>query len=147
MKTYRHAPIALVLGAAFPVFMGWMVYRMSVEPVVHGGKAGQIAFVAAGIMLALFVAWLYWASALNRYDVTDEGLVVSRLRSSRLIPWTEIEEMAWSRLAHCVFIKGKGRTLVFTSTDFFDTLPELMDEIWRRSKCKLSPNLEGVLKS
>ncbi|WP_395741356.1 hypothetical protein [Prosthecobacter sp.] len=97
-------------------------------------------------MLAFLVAWLYWASALNRYEVTDEGLVVSRLRSSKVIPWTEIEEMAWSRVAHCVFIKAKGKTLVFTSTDFFDSLPDLMDEIWQRSQCKLNANLEGVLK-
>jgi len=147
MKTYRHSPIVHLLGGGFPVFMCLMVYRVSVEPIFRGGTEGRIAFVAVCIMLGLFFGGLYWKTGLNRYQVSDEGLVVSRLRSRRVIPWGEIDEMAWSRLARCVFIGGKGRTLVFTSTDFFDDLPELMDEISLRTQCKLSPNLEGVLKS
>ncbi|MFC5454891.1 PH domain-containing protein [Prosthecobacter fluviatilis] len=147
MKSYRHSPIVHLIGPGFPIFMGWMIYRVSAEPVFRGGTEGRVAFAVVCTVLALFVGWLYWRTGLNRYQVTDEGLVVSRLRSSRLIPWGDIDEMVWNRLAHCVFIKGKGRTLVFTSSDQFDDLPELMDEISCRSQCKLSPNLQGVLKS
>jgi len=143
MKTYRHSPIVHLLGGGFPVFMCWMVYRVSVEPIFRGGTEGRIAFVAVCIMLGLFFGWLYWKTGLNRYQVTEEGLVVLRLRSRRLIPWAEIDEMVWKRLSHCVFIKGKGLTLVFTSTDFFDDLPCLLREIVSHSKCKLSPNLAG----
>ena len=136
-----------LIGLGFPIFMGWMVYRVTVEPVFRGGTEGRIAFVAVCILLGLFFGGLYWKTGLNRYQVSDEGLVVSRLRSRKVIPWGEIDEMVWKRLPHCVFVKGKGRILVFTSTDFFDDLPELMDEISSRSQCKLSPNLEGILKT
>ena len=129
------------------MFMGWMACRMSVAKLVNAGEVERITFVIVCIMLGLFFGWLYWQTGLNRYQVTEEGLVVLRLRSRRLIPWAEIDEIVWKRLAHCVFIKGKGRILVFTSTDFFDDLPELMDEISLRTQCKLSPNLEGLLKS
>jgi hypothetical protein len=146
MKTYRH-PFEVHFIAAAPVFFGWMAYRMTGAKLVNAGEVERISFVVICVMLSLLSAWLYWKSALNRYQVTDAGLLVSKLRSKRLIPWEEIDEMVWGRLRHCVFIKGKGRTLVFTSTDKFDDLPELLREIAQRSQCKLSRNLEGLLKS
>ncbi len=136
-----------MIAAGLPFFIGWMAYSSSVEPFVNGGKVEQVCFVVVCVLFAMLTAWLYWKSGLNRYQVTDAGLVVSKLRSKRLIPWEEIDEMVWGRLRHCVFIKGKGRTLAFTSTDKFDDLHELLKEIAQRSQCKLSPNLEGLLKS
>lgn len=127
--------------------MGWMAYQMSGAKLVNAGEVERISFIVVCIILGFFFGWLYWKSSINRYQISDAGLVVSRLRSRRVIPWEEIDEMAWKRLPHCVFVKGKGRILVFTSTDFFDDLPDLMDEISRRSQCKLSPNLEGILKT
>jgi hypothetical protein len=121
-----------------------MAYRSSVDHFVHGGIVLRIVLVGVCVILSLFTVWLYWKTGLNRYQATDEGLVVSRLQARRVIPWEEIDEMIWNRLAHCVFIKGKGRTLVFTSTDIFDDLPDLMAEIFRRTQCKLSSDLVGV---
>ena len=127
--------------------MGVTAYRCSVEPFVHGGMLLRVCLVAACVMLSVFTIWLYWKTGLNRFQVIDAGLLVSKMRSNRLIPWEEIDEMVWWRLRHFVFIKGKGRTLVFTSTDMFDDLPDLMDEISLRTQCKLSRNLEGLLKT
>ena len=127
--------------------MGVAAYRCSVEHFVHGGMLLRVCLVAACVMLSVFSIWLYWKTGLNRFQVADSGLMVTRLWTRKLIPWDEIDEMVWNRPFHLVFIKGKGRTLVFTSTDMFDDLPDLMDEISSRSQCKLSPNLEGVLKS
>ncbi|MCX6852823.1 MAG: hypothetical protein NTY98_28370 [Verrucomicrobia bacterium] len=144
MKTYGHSIQVHFLGTLFPLFMGWLAYRSSVDEFVNGGTVVRIALVTACVMLALFSFWLYWKSSINRYRISDSGLVVLHLWSSKLIPWTEIDEIVWKRLPHCVFIKGKGRTLVFTSTDIFDELPDLLTEIARRSQCKLSSNLEGI---
>lgn len=123
--------------------MGWLAYRSSVDKFVNGGEAERYAFVAACVLLGLFAAWLYWKSSVNRYQISDAGLVVLRWRSRRVIPWGKIDEVVWKRLSHCVFIKGKSRTLVFTSTDFFDELPALLKEILSHAPCKLSPNLAG----
>ncbi len=127
--------------------MGVAAYRCSAEHFVHGGMLLRFGLVAACVMLSVFSIWLYWKSGLNRFQVADSGLMITRLWARSLIPWEEIDQMVWNRPLHLVFIKGKGRTLVFTSTDMFDDLPDLMDEISSRSQCKLSPNLEGVLKS
>lgn len=147
MKTYRHSLQVHLVAAGLTIFMGWMAYRCSVEHFVRGGMLLRVCLVAACVMLSVFSIWLYGKTGLNCFRVADSGLMVTRLWARRLIPWGEIDEMVWNRPLHLVFIKGKGRTLVFTSTDMFEDLPDLMDEISRRSQCKLSPNLEGVLNS
>lgn len=121
-----------------------MAYRFSVEEFVNGGLVLRICMVTICVILAPLSAWLYWKSALNRYQVTDAGLAVLKLGTKRLILWEEIDELVWKSVLRCVFIKGKGRTLAFTSTDKFDDLLDLVVEIARRSRCKLSPNMKGV---
>lgn len=121
MKTYGHSFQVHLLGPGFPVAMGWLAYRSSVDKFVNGGEAERYAFVTACVLLGLFAAWLYWKSSVNRYQISDAGLVVLRWRSRRVIPWEEIDEIVWKRLPIVFSSRGKaGRwclhRLIFSTT-------------------------------
>lgn len=127
--------------AAMPLFFALMAYLNFVDQRVFRREY----HVAKCVFFAVVTAWLVWNSLLNRYQVTDAGLVVTRLWMTRLIPWEEIDEMTCWRPVHLVFIKGKGRTLVTVSIQLLGGRTEMLAEISHRSQCKLSPNLEGVV--
>ena len=130
--------------AGLPFFFAVMAYLNFVDHSIFRREY----HIAKCVILAVLTGWLSWASLLNRYQITDAGLVVSRLWSTRLIPWAEMDEMTSWPVLHLVFIKGKGRTQVVVSAPvLFGNIMEMLAEISRRTHCKLSPHLAGELKT
>ena len=126
-----------------PLFFALMAYLNYVGPVIP--RRGYE--VANCVIFALVTGWLSWISGLNLYQITDAGLVVSRLWGRRLIPWERIDQMVWNRVLSLVFIKGNGRTMAIVSIQMFGDQMEMVAEISRRSRCKLSSILAEELKS
>jgi hypothetical protein len=95
-------------------------------------------------MLSPLVLVLYLTSGLNRYEVSEEGLLVRRLWGTGLYPWNQVTRMAWSR-TKTLLVFGTNGLIFYSSTDCFPRLAEFIHAIYRHSNCKLSPRLERAM--
>jgi hypothetical protein len=139
------SPFLHLLGPGLAGFFGYMAYRSSVDPFVHGGLPLRIALVGGCACLAVFVLWLYLRSGAVRYEVTDAGLRIVRPWSRKVVPWPEIRRIDWNLPLHCIFLRGESGTLAFTSTDLFPRILDFLHAIRERSRCALDPRLERLL--
>jgi hypothetical protein len=144
-ETYKPSLFVHLVGLGLPVFFAHLAYRSSVDEFVNGGLALRIGLVGFCVVLAILVLWLYIRSGLLVYTVTDGGLELHRLMHRRVIPWDQITEVRWNRPLHYFSIRGADGVISFTSTDGFPNAGDLLDQVHRRSQCKLPEHLRTAM--
>lgn len=144
-ERFGHSILVHIVGLGAPPILGWLAFHSTLEPFVRGGVLLRVGLVVGCAALALVVAWFYLRSGIQSYLIDEDGLVVCRWWRQTLVPWAGIRRMDWLAALHVVVVCGPSSVVLFTSTDFFPRVADLLREIHQRSECELSPGLERLL--
>jgi hypothetical protein len=148
MKTYGQGSEVHFVGLGLVAFGGFFLHKVITDPypLPFLTRLSFILFVSA---YTIGVLYLYLATSLNRYEVTDEGLRVKRcfLFRSTFHPWPQITKITLYGPIKTVAIRAHNGLVFFSSTDCFPDLGTFLIAIHQKSSCSYSPNLTKLLQS
>jgi hypothetical protein len=133
-----------LIGVAGPVGCGYAAYRSAVNHFVNGGLALRIGLVGVFGLLAVAMLVLYLLSGVQRYEVSDMGLIIHRPGTDKIAPWSTIRHLDL-QMPHCVVFRSESSFITFTSIDRFPGIYDFLRLVHERSRCTLNPDLKLLL--
>ena len=134
MKTYRHntwlyfAIPGVILMELYLAFATW-----TFDGELKGGELMRYGLVIVALVLAILTTYLFLRFAIVRYYLTDEGILVRGLFSTKVRPWFEIASLKVNPHLKYFSVRDRdGKFVVFSSTDHFKDLPEFIEELQSR---------------
>ena len=144
-REYRHSWFAQIVVVCATVAFGRLAYQCAVAPSVKGGWPVRAFLVGLTTVMTLAIAWLGLQTVLRYYRVTEEGLLIKKLWTVRLVSWSGITRITCNRWLRYFTIRGRDGVIVSSSSDYFPGLGSLIHEIHTRSRCVLEPALRRAI--
>ena len=134
VRIYRHnttvylAIPALILVELYLAYATW-----TFEGELRGGEAMRYGLVGGCLFFAVLTTWLYLRFAVVRYCTADAGIVVKGLFATKTRLWQEIATLKVNRHLKYLAVRDDcGKLVVFTSTDYFRGINDMIQQIEAR---------------
>jgi hypothetical protein len=128
--------------AIFFIYLGIRIYFENIDPSIW--VYFKPIFSSACITLSGLVLILYIKTAFNKYELTDDGIIIHRPIGNIEVQYKNIHNLTYYNSIRTLICKDtEGKTVFFTSSDafpeFWEFYMHLRDKVWPNQSLKPSP--------